>query len=79
MPHICPAYSEIAAGAAAKKLQYLCRRVPLRGGTGKFQQKFLKRIVFSGSGVARPKLLFGTRQKAPSTTLSTIDTPQVID
>jgi hypothetical protein len=79
MPHIGPAHSEIAAGASAEKFQYLCLRVSLGGGAGKFQKKFLKRIVMSGSGLVRSQLLFGSCQKASSTTSSTLHRPQVID
>jgi hypothetical protein len=53
--------------------------VSLGGGAGKFQKKFLKRIVMSGSGLVRSQLLFGSGQKASSTTSSTLHRPQVID
>jgi len=53
--------------------------MPVGSGTGKFQKKFLKRIVLSGSGGMRSQLLLVGCQKAPSTTSSTLHRPQVID
>ena len=64
-PHITAADPEILACATAEQLQYLGGSEPLGGGTGEVKQKFLKRVVFTGSICLASQYLFGSRTLTP--------------